>query len=395
MLHSERASWDVHFANSPAEALQACQKEAFDIVVSDMRMPDMDGATLLTHIRDEFPSSARVILSGHADLALATRAIRVAHRFMTKPCPKPELLATLESICALQDLFCSEELRKIVGAIGELPSFSRTYLSLIEVLRSPNKSLHAVAEVISQDVGMSAKILQLVNSSFFGLAQNIVSLDHAIAHIGVETISNLALASETFTVFQPRFGVPESVCGDVQRHSSRVAEIAGRLPAERKSREITAVSALLHDVGKLILANRLPKEFCAILKRMDETQCSAFEAEKQILGVSHAEIGAYLLGLWNLPNLAVEAVAFHHCPSKVPHTGFDACLAVYVADLLVHEIEDHPDDPLGDKLSAQDRACLENAGLAQRFAEFKQLAGEATQETARAASARAASLSGA
>lgn len=378
MLHSERASWDAHFANSPAEALKACEREPFDIVVSDMRMPDMDGATLLSHIRDEFPGTARVILSGHADLSLTTRAIPVAHRFVTKPCAKPELLAALGSICALQDLFGSSELRRIVGAIGELPSFSKTYESLLEVIRSPAKSLHAVAEVIGQDVGMTARVLQLVNSSFFGLAQNIVSLDHAVAHIGIQTISNLALASETFTVFHPRLGVPESVCEDVQKHASRVADIAGRLPIDRKSREIALVSAVLHDVGKLILANRLPKEFCAVLKRMEETPCRSFEAEEQILGVSHAEIGAYLLGLWNIPNLAVEAVAFHHHPWKVPHTGLDPCLAVYLADLLAHEIEEHPDDASGEKLSPSDRSNLEKTGLTARFAEFRQLATAAT-----------------
>jgi HD-like signal output (HDOD) protein/CheY-like chemotaxis protein len=374
MLHSERARWDVYFANSGAAALDLCEKAGFDIVISDMRMPEMDGATLLTQIRDRFPSTSRVILSGHADLSLTTRTIQVAHRFLTKPCAKPELVAALERICALQDLFCGDEMHKIVGAIGELPSFSKTYHCLREILQDPNTSLSAVADVISKDVAMSAKILQLVNSSFFGLAQNIVNLQDAVAHIGIQTISNLALATETFTIFHPSSRVPESVCESVQRHSCRVAAIASCLPSDRKQREITVISALLHDVGTLILANQMPEAFCSVLERMDESRCRSFQAEEQLMGISHAEIGAYLLGLWNIPTLAVEAVAFHHHPLRVPHTSFDSCLAVYVADLLAHELDEHPNDASGEKLSAEDRACLESVGLANRFAEFRQMA---------------------
>src|SRR5262249_56395963 len=133
-----------------------------------------------------------------------------------------------------------------------------------------------------------------------------------------------------------------------------VAAIAARLPVERKLREVSVVSALLHDVGKLIIANRMPDSFLSVGKKVTETQCRTFEAEEELLGVSHAELGAYLLGLWNLPNAAVEAVAFHHHPERLPHKGLDASLIVYIADLVAHDAEAHPDDASVEQLSLQD-----------------------------------------
>ena len=373
MLHAERKRWDMQFAVGGEEALRACEAGGFDVVISDMRMPGMDGATLLGHIRDRYPSTARIVLSGYAESALATRAVPVAHRFLTKPCNAAELQATIERVCTLQEILGAPELQKVVGAVSELPSLSSTYASLTQAVRDPNTSISQVARVIEKDVAMSAKVLQLVNSAFFGLAQNVTSLQSAVSHLGMETIKNLALATETFRVFVPN-SIPQSVCETMQRHAHRTAAIAGTLPVDSKTRDVTVVAALLHDIGRLILASKMPDVFCAMLANAREHNCEPYEAEKEMLGVSHAEIGAYLLGLWGIPNLAVEAIAHHHCPTRIPHSVFDSSIAVYLADLLANELDVHPQDSDGAKLPEFDRACLETLGLLPRYAEFRQLA---------------------
>ena len=230
MLYAERKRWDMEFALGGEAALQACEVEAFDVVVSDMRMPGMDGATLLGHIRDRYPSSARVILSGYAEPALSTRAVSVAHRFLAKPCNASELQSIIERLCALQDLLCAPEMRRIVGTIGQLPSLSITYTSLTQAVRDPDASVDKVADIIEQDVAMAAKVLQLVNSAFFGLARRVTTLQTAVGYLGVETIKNLALASEAFRVFMPHPRVPLSECEAIQRHAHRAAAIAARAP---------------------------------------------------------------------------------------------------------------------------------------------------------------------
>ncbi len=374
MLRADRERWDMQFAVGGEAALQAFEAAPFDVIVSDMRMPGMDGATLLSHIRDRFPGTARIVLSGYSEGGMATRAIPVAHRFLTKPCDGVELQVTIERVCILQDLLSSAELRHMVGSIGELPSLSGTYHALLEALKDTNASIRDVAKIIEQDMGMSAKVLQLVNSAFFGLAQTVTSLQNAAAYLGMDTLKNLALATETFRMFVPDARIPPSICESLQQHAHRTATIARKLPQPPKTLDVTVVSALLHDVGRLILASKMPDKFCAVLARAQERGCEEFEAEEELLGISHAELGAYLLGLWGFPPLAVEAIAHHHRPTRIPHSGFDSSVALYVADVLEHEIEVHPEDATGTQLSEPVRTCLEKLGILGRLAEFRGLA---------------------
>jgi putative nucleotidyltransferase with HDIG domain len=221
---------------------------------------------------------------------------------------------------------------------------------------------------------MSAKVLQLVNSAFFGMAQRVTTLKSAAAYLGMETIKNLALATETFRTFAPDARIPKSFCESIQRHAQSTAAIAGKLTGTGKTRDVTVVSALLHDVGKLILASKMPGEFCKAIALAKEKGCQDFEAEEEVLGVSHAEIGAYLLGLWGFPDLAVEAIAHHHRPTRIRHSGFDGSIALYVADILDQELETHPQDLAGSELEESRRTCLETLGVLEQFAEFRRLA---------------------
>jgi len=220
---------------------------------------------------------------------------------------------------------------------------------------------------------MSAKVLQLTNSAFFGLAQRVTSLSSAVSLLGMETIKNMALTSEVFRVFVPDNRIPQSICDSIQRSALSAAAIAVALPLEKGTRDITAVAALLHDIGSLFLASVMPGQYCAVLARATERGCKPFEAEEELLGTSHAEIGAYLLGLWGIPTLAVEAIAHHHHPTRIPHSGFDCTVAVYVANLLAHELEAHPQDTTGLELDKGDRDCLETLGVMPRFAALRQL----------------------
>ena len=374
MLHADRKRWEMQFAVGGEAALRACEAASFDVVISDMRMPEMDGATLLGHIRDRFPSTARIILSGYSELTLATRSVHVAHRFLAKPCNASELRSTIERVCTLQDVLCTPQIRGIIGTVGALPSLSSTYTALTQALSQPNTSISQVADILGHDVAMSAKVLQLVNSAFFGLAQTVTNLQSAASYLGMETIKNLALVSEAFRVFVPDSRIPQSIFEAIQQQAQMAAAIAVVLPVDSKTHDVIILSALLQDVGRLVLASKMPDKFCSVLARAKECGCEPFQAEEEILGTSHAEIGAYLLGLWGLPDLAVEAIAHHHRPTRIPHSGFDSSLALYVAGLLAYELNAHPQDETGSELREFDRACLETLGILPRFAEFRKLA---------------------
>jgi HD-like signal output (HDOD) protein/CheY-like chemotaxis protein len=377
MLHAGRNRWEMEFVGSGDAALLACEQRAFDVVVTDLRMPGMDGAELLGHIRDRFPGSARIVLSGYSEAALAARAAPFAYRVLGKPCNAKELADTIERVCALQDLLCTPALRQIIGTITELPSWSTAYAALNAALRNGGTPIEEIAKIIQQDVAMSAKVLQLVNSGFFGLPQRAATLEHAVAYLGLDKIRTLALYSETFRVFVPDTRIPDSFGPTAQRHSQRTAIIAGALPLAPELREVAFIAGLLHDVGKLVLASTMPDTVCAVLVKMNDQGSTQAEAEEELLGISHAEIGAYLLGLWGINSTAVEAIAHHHHPTRIQHTGLDCSGALYLANLLAHELEIHPNDSQGEELRPADRKELEVLGVMQQFSSFRAAALEA------------------
>jgi putative nucleotidyltransferase with HDIG domain len=374
MLYADRKRWEMEFVLGGEAALQACASSNFDVVISDMRMPGMDGATLLGHIRDRYPDAARIILSGYSEDSLARRAVPVAHRFLAKPSSSAELRSMIERVCSLQDVLSTPEIRKVVGRIGELPSLSTTYMRLTQAVNDPDSSINTIAEIIEDDIAMSAKVLQLTNSAFFGLGQTVTTLSNAVSYLGMQTIRSLALTSEAFRVLQPHSCIPYSICESMEKHAHRVASIASALPVNQANRDVTIIAALLHDIGKLLLASSMPDQFRAVLARSSERECRLFEAEEELLGTSHAEIGAYLLGLWGISNLTVEAIAHHHHPTRIQDSGFDYTKAVYVADLLDHELEAHPLDATGAELAESDRSDLEALGIMPNYSEFRELA---------------------
>jgi len=344
-LRPHRHEWDMAFAPGAEAALALLEASPFDVIgVSDMRMPGVDGAALLSRVRELYPQMVRIVLSGQTELAVALRAVPVAHQFLAKPCDASMLRVAVERACHLKDLLNDESICRIVGSMGELPSLPRVYEELTQALASPDASLAHIARIVERDVAISAKILQLVNSAFFGLAQPITTIRGAVSYLGINMLKNLVLSVEVFRAFKADKKVAGFSLERLQKHAQLTARVASRLPAQKHLADVVMVAALLHDVGKLILAWKLPDRFLQALDRARAEGRPMHAVEKDLSGVTHAEIGAYLLGLWGLPYAIVEAVAHHHAPDRVPHTTFDALAAVYVANLLAHE-EELPNPP--------------------------------------------------
>jgi HD-like signal output (HDOD) protein len=249
------------------------------------------------------------------------------------------LRVAVERACHLKALLHDESIRRTVGALRDLPALPRTYEALSQALQDPDAPLHKIAAIVEQDVGISAKILQLVNSAFFGMAHSVTSIQKAVNFLGVNTLKSLVLSVEVFRVFQPTKPLRGFSMEALQRHARLTAMIAARLPVPTHLAEVSVVASMLHDLGKLIMAWKLPERFAKSLAEAEQEHCPLYKVEEKEYGFSHAEIGAYLLGLWGLPYAIVEAVALHHRPERVPHQNFDAISAVFVADLLARELE--------------------------------------------------------
>jgi putative nucleotidyltransferase with HDIG domain len=386
-LRRYRNRYALVFALSGREALTRLSADPFDVVVSDMRMPGMDGATLLAEVQALYPRTVRIVLSGYTELDVAVRAAAVAHLFLAKPCTIRELMATIDRACVVCDLVGDSTLLATVGEISTLPSVPATHARLDEALADPATTAGDAAVLVERDMAMSAKVLQLVNSAFFQLDKAVTSISEGVSYLGIRTLRVLASAS-TFKAFDPIEPPGRFSIDDLQEHSLLVGRVATGIADEAEVPEDLLAAGLLHDVGKLVLAARLPGQLSESLAIAAGERAPLFLVEQRQYQATHAEVGACLLGLWGLPDRLVEAVAHHHRPERVSTTELSAATIVHVADALAHEVAPIADEPG----PAVDEDHLARIGMKGRLPAWRCLA-QATAEEAYTKAAGAASSS--
>lgn len=377
-LRAQRQEWEMAFAPGGEAALAMLAAAPFDVVVSDMRMPGMDGAALLEIVRQQYPSMLRIILSGYTETDASLRAVPVAHQFLHKPCEPKALRAAIDRATGLVEVLNSKMMVSLVGAMRDLPSLPRTYMELRKALADPETSIAGVVRIVEKDVAISAKILQLVNSAFFGLTRDISDIKMAVSYLGINILQNLVVSVEAFRMFQPKKPIPGFSIEELHAHSQLAARIAAHFSAGGRLPSAAVVAALLHDVGKLVMAERAPDHFARAVAGAREEQKPLFAVEEELIGISHAEVGAYLLSLWGLPYPVIEAVAHHHHPDRVQQHTLDMITVVYLSNLLAHETS-------GDSKRALvsqpiDENLLRNLGLADQLPEWRQMAEAAAHE---------------
>ncbi|MFW5739934.1 MAG: HDOD domain-containing protein [Myxococcota bacterium] len=336
-LRRKRKVWEMFFANGGDEALALLGDQPVDVIVSDMRMPRMDGATLLERVQKQHPGIVRIVLSGHAELESALRVVPVAHQFLTKPCEVGLLENVVERACNLHQLINDDVVRRALGGVQSLPSLPRVYAELQSILQDEDVSAQRVAEVLKQDVGMCAKLLQMVNSAFFRLPRPIAKVEEAVMYLGFTTIKQVVLTAAVFSSASSG-GAPATLDIEaLQRHSVLTGRLASELFQDRKMQDEAFCAGLLHDVGKLVVATQLPERAAQVADVVRAEGTTVHAAEQTAFGVTHAEVGGYLLGLWGLPYRIVEAVANHHAIERVEQREFDLLSATYVANALANE----------------------------------------------------------
>jgi HD-like signal output (HDOD) protein len=341
MLSKEQGRWEIKTAKGGEEALKLMKAAPFDVVASDMRMPGMDGVQLLNQVGQLYPQTARIMISGLDEKAFVADSLRSTHQFIAKPVNASALKATLVRISGLDSYLKDEKLKELAGRLETLPSFPALYLEIMQAIESPDSSLKSIADIIVKDPGLMAKMLQVVNSTAFGLQEKIHDPVEAVRQLGMDTIRSLALSSHVFSNFTPAQMKNFSVdalwthlmkCGDI----ARLIMQSERAPQADIEDAYTA--GILHDIGKLMLADSLPDEFQRALALAAERKVPLHAVEMEIFGATHAGLAAYLLGLWGLPAPIVEAVAFHHTPEKTANSSLSPLTAVHVANAFEHEL---------------------------------------------------------
>jgi len=406
MLHGFRREWEMEFAPSASEALDRLAASPFDVVVTDMRMPGTDGSQLLEEVMQRYPATVRIVLSGQCDRRAVMRCVGPAHQFLTKPCRSETLRTTVARACRLRDRLCDEWQKRMVSRIRSVPSLPSLYAALVAELESTQASIERVAAIVSRDVGMTAKVLQLVSSGFFGTPQRVAGPAQAVNLLGLDIIKPLVFSTEAFSPCDAR----QEERRPLERlidHSVAVGRAAAEIAASETDDLVLVgdarVAGLLHDVGASVLAHHLPGRYFSTagsLEAEDEPssnsptserdspifaarkpgespssssatpkRLSLWDVENEALRATCADVGAYLMALWGLPETIVEAIAHHHFPRLSSIRAFTPLTAVHVANaFLEEEIVDVVGVP-----SPIDVEYLEQIGLAGRVETWREI----------------------
>ncbi|HEY3330224.1 MAG TPA: HDOD domain-containing protein [Capsulimonadaceae bacterium] len=370
MLRSERDTLDMQFAGGSVEALTILENTQFDMIVTDMRMPVMNGAELLDEIRIRYPATIRIALSGHTDQEFIFQAVRSTHQFLAKPCDAQLLKDTLNSCLHLRDLVESQSLRSVICSIQSIPSMPSAFDALQDALQWGESSVARIGKIVASDMGMSAKCMQLVNSAFFGTPQGACTAEQAVIQLGVEALRELYRSPEVCSLFP--IDLNDNLALEEMWAHSMLTGMIGRRIAEFEElppREVDAtfVAAFLHDVGKLILASEQPAVYDTLPDWSGE---AARNMESIVLGASHESVGAYLLGLWGFDHEIVEAVAFHHRPRCSTMGHSKPLTIVHAANVISHE------NSTVTKTADIDMDYVTSAGMSGHYDDWHRLAAD-------------------
>lgn len=373
-LRPMRKDWEMEFADGGAKALAAMEKSPFDMVVSDMKMPGMSGCDLLDEVMERYPATLRFILSGHAEQAQVMQCVGPTHQFLAKPCETEKLTTSLKRAAELEHLVPDAELRQLLTRLDRIPCAPVRLESLQSALGCPEPSLERIAAIVSEDPGLTALTLKIANSAFFGNTRNNLDVELATTQLGADVIKSLTLTLKLFSplqlqschAFDPAAYWRHSLsAGNAMR---RIVEMHGCKGLN--SREAFVIGLLL-DVGQLVLATHLGHRYSQISREQISQPGGLAAAEKMHFGVTHAEVGAFLLGTWGFPEVIVETVANHHQPtaSRVENPSALAIASIVGASVdcldtnkqLLSELEELRTSPNASSVESWVNICREVA----------------------------------
>jgi HD-like signal output (HDOD) protein len=378
-LYPMREEWQMSFARSGSEAIEIMAGDPFDVIVTDVRMPGMDGTELLARVREMHPGVVRIVLSGQSDRDLTLKTAVSAHQYLSKPCDAESLKLTIMRAVALKATFTDPSLQALVSGAGTLPSIPSLYVEVMNKLADPDGCAQDVANIIAKDPAMTAKILQLSNSAFFGLRRRMSDPRDAVLYLGLDTLKALALTVKAFSQFTVR-PLSRFSIEDLGKHTMLTGILARKIAiAEGISKqevEDSFMAGLLHDIGKLVLVSAAPGRYEQAMKFAEVNGVLRRDAERKIFGTTHSEIGTYLLWLWGLPDSVVEAVAYHHMPGSCPALRLGPLTVVHAANALAHESGPMPEPDT----ARLDMEYLGHLCLADRVPVWRALIEQAARE---------------
>lgn len=375
-LRGRDCGWEIVFSASGAESLRLLANERFDAVVSGLHMPATNGLEFLNEVARRHPRALRFIRCSPEDRSVLRHCVGPVPHYISNEVDGETLAHTINRAFRLEEWMAKPATNRLIGQCRKLPALPDLYHELTIELQKLDPAFDRVADLIAKDPAMTAKILQLVNSAFFAFPREITEAREAVILLGLERTRALVLLVHVFSEFD------KSRCrgfsADQLRHHALATAVLAKKIVEAESRdfklaELAFTAGLLHDIGQLMLAANLPVEYARVLEVARERQVPLHQAEDDLFGTTHAELGACLLAIWGLPLPILEAIAWHHAPGKSDDRHFSALTAVHAADTFLEAANGTG----GQAAPVLDEPYLAVLGLTERVLRWRQLAGMA------------------
>ncbi|MGL1935076.1 MAG: response regulator [Fibrobacterales bacterium] len=376
MLYPMRKEWEMIFTTSGQKALDYMAEHPVNVIISDMRMPEMDGSELLNTVKERHPQTARYILSGYSDKEMILKTIDSADQFLSKPCNPNLIKRVIQKVLNNDHTKNKQRALEYISRIEKLPTLPAVYEKLTRIMKNPECSAKLIASVIQQDVAMSAKILQLVNSTFFGLKNEVNDLTQAVTFLGFDVVKAVIVSVETFNQFtedeMKTFDV-DMLYAHATRCSIICKEILSTQTENKELLENALITGLLHDIGILVLVKNEPAKYATVFEASGSQMDTLIQSEKMIMGITHAEVGGVLLEQWGFRESIVNAVYYHHTPEDAPEVSFGLTHAMHITDVLERNPDLNPDSPI-----QLNRNHLDEMGLSESIPEWQKIVKECT-----------------
>ena len=226
--------------------------------------------------------------------------------------------------------------QEILAEVHRLPAVPGVVQQVLSLVSDPDFSYEELMETVRLDPGITAGVLRVCNSPYYGLRQKVNSLKHALTLLGPTKVVDIVLSNEVVGFYKETQEGYNLARGELWRHSMATALLAQKLGRKTGYRHPSMLftAALLHDVGKLILSEYVGEDFDQIEEVMSRKKISFVEAEREVLGLDHALLGGAVARVWYFPEPIVKAIALHHDPGRA-RTDADLVRLVAVANLLV------------------------------------------------------------
>jgi HD-like signal output (HDOD) protein len=383
------AEWEPTSVASEAEALAEFEKRSFDGLLVDFNLGSTDASELLNQAAEKRPETIRFLVAYEADLALVAAKVNGSYLILPKPIEPASLKSRIEE--GVNNSSSKQSGSDQANSVNDSPAVPSVYSEVLKAFESPNVTNKKIGKIIARDEALTAEVLRLTNSSYLGLPRDITDPVKAVESLGFETVKALVMALQ-FLAERSRLKPGYLSLEQIWQHSVNVGQIARDLMLfETKDRTLASqalTAGLLHDLGKIVLVTNFDDLYGRVHSLARKQPVALWDVEKEMFGANHGEIGACLLGMWNMPSAIVEATALHHEPPLGEHQELTPLAAVHIANVLEHQLQPGNDDmmvapvintPFLNELGLLERLPVWRAAFANRRSENLEPEAESAQ----------------